>query len=127
MNRVIKFRAWGRYGDWDSDYSNRKFVMIDGDNLAFEDYEPLTNLLQDKEDEAYFMQFTGLLDKNGKEIYENDILKESDGTIYKANWKGCLYGTSRMGQQLACDNPQTISRDFEIIGNIFETPNLLPQ
>lgn len=68
-------------------------------------------------------QFTGLLDKNGKEIYEGDIVKwfDSDGEIRRdaVKWMN--------GGLCLCNNQYTIGSysNIEVIGNIHDNPELL--
>jgi len=71
LSRPIKFRAWGRYGEWEEDENLdcRKWQMIDGDSLCFEEFKPICDLLKTENDVEYFMQFTGLYDKNGNDTY----------------------------------------------------------
>lgn len=70
MNREIKFRAWNEKHKemvyWDG------FFEIDDDYCCAGDH-PIYNL-----SEVPVMQYTGLKDKNGKEIYEGDIILVPD-------------------------------------------------
>ena len=138
MNRQIKFRAWdGNFMHYEVDIVNGKH-FIDGFNL-----------------ESVLMQYTGLKDKNGKEIWEGDIcevhftchalhrdspyrdmsvVKEGDRFIVKK----LLSGFTLMDIKTGYDNdiPNLHSninnytfwnghRDLIVIGNIHENPGLL--
>lgn len=87
-------------------------------------------------DQAVIMQFTGRKDKNGKEIYEGDIVRYADDSVIGE--EGSIYeevivympdkmafGLSLDGSESFCDPFNDYQRDFEVIGNIYENPGLL--
>lgn len=123
MNRVIKFRAWGRYGDLDEETDKRKFEMIDGDSLCFEKFKPICEILQDKDDCEYFMQFTGLHDENGKEIYEGDIVNTVYGN-FEVEWNDdCCKWQYSNGMDI--NDGEMYGMSKFVIGNMYENPELL--
>jgi uncharacterized phage protein (TIGR01671 family) len=117
MPREIKFRAWdkelGRMFDF-----NRLVVIAGRIEIDFHPYlEAKTwNRLE-------LMQFTGLKDKNGKEIYEGDVIRmKSTGarTIHEVKFRDGSFEVSLIPIQHAF-----VRTDPEIIGNIYENPDLL--
>lgn len=123
MTRPLKFRAWNeatgmyiRDGQgltlWDiycegEDLSNSAFRSRDYPAFTF------NNLT--------FEQFTGLTDKNGKEIYEGDIVRDQDGEVGEIYWEGLGFtATNYLG-----DAPASWIPYGEVIGNIHENKDLL--
>jgi uncharacterized phage protein (TIGR01671 family) len=129
MNREIKFRAW---------VLPDEFGLIPEPYMAVQgepDLETLQSFMHHYGDCENLMQFTGLLDKNGKEIYEGDILKYTYQDVMEIEGVGkCNYRVAF--QDGAFGWMGNITNSFfsfaaepldncEIIGNVFENPELL--
>jgi len=144
MNRPIKFRAW--------DYQDEKMITSYDDlTTSMHGTEPMPLIpltggvvipywekrKMDGQSHYELMQFTGLHDKNGVEIYEGDIVnlkkwfldknldndKKETGVI---RWWGAEY-ILRFGDGEQERVPISEQDTFEVIGNVFENPELLTQ
>ena len=138
MNREIKFRAW--------DIENKEMLKVQ--ELDFEPtfYGGRIAIRPDQYNDYFdtedmiLMQYTGLHDENGKEIYEGDIVLYQDwemayegggndsfinkGIVEYCEDNCCFNVTERQTVDLA-DVLYKDNEDLEIIGNIYDNPELL--
>lgn len=77
-------------------------------------------------------QCTGMKDKNGKLIWENDIVRDEHGIFYKAFWQNNYYQFSWICVKAGVFSVGTKwdlwsfkSFEIEVIGNVFDNPELL--
>lgn len=73
---------------------------------------------------VYVRQFTGLKDKHNKEIYEGDICKHNEDIAEIKYWEGAFIFNKYAIHNYSLTN-FACCRTFEVIGNIYENPDLL--
>ncbi len=130
---IPKFRAWDKHEQ--KMFTNDELIIWNG-NVYANDSKKLTcnNLKGWSIDDEYLMQSTGLVDKNGKEIFEGDVVQfedcsEASDFLYIntgiIEWcQGGFHVTNR-DSVLMEDLLDGDSLDVTIIGNIYENPELL--
>ena len=122
-NRIFKFRVW--------DYVEKEMTPFDkirilpNETMMYELFE---------EDRYHWMQFTGLKDKNKKDVYEGDITE--NGFVIKWNSSHNCWGyfTNNGFKKEILPEIYTPKARLthphipeKIVGNIFQNPNLLTQ
>ena len=130
--REIKFRAWNKTEKWmDEDF------WIRADGCPYQEARRRWDMSDRATEPAYddliLEQYTGLKDKNGKEIYEGDIL-EYDSVIGNTKCAGLptekktkiiSFGKIGVGFETGYDIGTNTENQFTIIGNIHENSELL--
>lgn len=128
MNDRFKFRAYNKIV--------KKFTYFDEPILHLSDESGLLFTLSDVNDNALYLsnyseinQYIGRKDRNGKDIYENDIIKNREtGVYYQIIWN------EEATAFMAKSKNNTISTyvlfsdyqyQIEVYGNIYTTPELL--
>ena len=133
MRRAIKFRVWEK----------EKGFLSSRDGLNFKPSYQLihessvVDFLTRNDDWFIVQQFTGLSDKNGREIYEGDIVEfhsgypnQNDNSFYKSKSAVEFQNGAFWPRPILDVNDDDTwynyeLKDLEVIGNIFENPELL--
>ena len=120
MQRIIKFRSWDGskidYDPWGDEY------YCEG--------TPINDLFARPYRGQVFMQFTGLKDKNEKEIYEGDIVKYQASLVpltyeyYEVVYQACGFHFRELSKDVA-EVSYLSPTKLEVVGNRYENPSLL--
>ena len=128
MNSKNKFRFWNnmahRYQPSDK-YAidgNGDLVAYDYETGGYDDPIPFDKSIIVAE------QYTGLKDRNDKEIFENDYLIHDDGTLYRIEFDDehgrYIFWLQKDGDYDTCNDCLELSTEnMEIVGNLFEGPD----
>ncbi len=136
--RNIKFRAWDKKQKWMDDFSDM-FIRTNEDiyeEAGIKYDTPNLEVERVNTGRYEIMQYTGLKDKNGKEIYEGDIITTDLERYYliveyrngafmlncndgEEDYYDIFFGTS--------EEPKKVYKYGEVIGNIYENPELLKE
>nr|DAK48970.1 MAG TPA: YopX protein [Caudoviricetes sp.] len=127
---IPKFRAW--------DKTDKEMYLVDEINFNRGEFESIGDAITFKReaDEVELMQSTGLFDKNGKDIFEGDILKVANNDsswfeVVKYDHDKAMFISKEVN--LKYEVPETPLYDLfspylfkvEVIGNIWENRDLL--
>lgn len=114
--RQIKFRAWD---------TRIKTMYQPGDDYGTtHPLDPCVYAMQGQS--VILMQFTGLTDRTGKDIYEGDIVKFEHRIIASIKWyKNDVAFRFHVSGEKGGFGMAGLNESCEVIGNIYENPNLL--
>ena len=144
MNRELKFRVWNpTYQEMlypssptkNGDYEEKIYLQLDGQLMGDFKHTGLVNCSE----HYVIQQFTGILDKNGKEIYEGDLIDFSINNTHELGDKDIMdyknmdvhyseeYAGFMFGEDGFTPLDRIIMTSIEIVGNIFNTLELIEQ
>jgi uncharacterized phage protein (TIGR01671 family) len=126
--REIKFRVWDKDKEIMVDWNNIKIGLVSGYNGCPVQTYNFYDL--DNSQHLVFMQFTGLKDKNGKEIYEGDrvnvfrtdsfIAYRKAVVVYSPNHGAFLVQYEKIAHDGKIKYSSCADWEIEVIGNIWE-------
>lgn len=125
---ILKYRAWDKHGQ--KMFANDELIIWNG-NVYANDSKKLTcnNLKGWSIDDEYLMQSTGLVDKNGKEVFVGDIIKCTRGCLHEVyiekEYGGTYFGGMPAVYLKDLREGYAWTEHEEIVGNIYENPELL--
>ena len=127
---TIKFRAWSHKNTVMRLFDNCKdgIEYVCGTFMVSSGWDSDKSPVYEDPGDWLIMQYTGLKDKNGVEIYEGDLLEESPGHLFEVVW-GHVHarcGFTLQWRTKSIQYPEwNRGTKMEVIGNIHENPELL--
>ena len=123
--RGLKFRAWDKRWSWmDYDfYLSSKGVAFETPSTTYD----TPNIEIEEQDNLEIMQYTGIKDIDGVEIYEGDVIDRLHDKLGYVVFSGCSFCRRVLTPKGARDYHLSAEDSplIKIIGNIHENPELL--
>lgn len=123
--RSLKFRVWDIERECYLDETELAGITPDGKYIFYIEEEEISRL---EVGENYIVeQYTGLKDKNGKEVYEGDVVRDGKGEKCRVEWNEseAHFGLYAGEQMELTDFIWMRGEDLEVIGNVHENSELL--
>lgn len=131
MSREINFRAWDKSkNDWFHDCMLKETLFGCSSGYGHNGEDAWADIYPNRDHPEFILeQYTGLTDKNGKEIYEGDIVEIDKYGKFQIIWNewACKFDFDKIGKRER-EEPllsQDWEQNTEVIGNIHENPELL--
>ena len=120
MNKIPNYRVWHKI---EKRFVDLRTIDFELQSIGYDCYREAHYYDVAKFDEIVFQQFTGFVDRNGKDIYEGDFLGEKFDpiTFYEGKFIARLRGARLFDLEEFWEDGQ----EPEVIGNIFENSELL--
>ena len=131
--RIIKFRAWHLIQKrmYSPEEMGQDQLTLMPDGRGFVNVHSVSTSKIDNYEKMIPLQFTGILDKNGKEIYEGDIIAwtsgryDNDPVLAPVGFEdGSFWMLDAINQSFGSVCNDWLRGEYEVLGNVYENPDL---